>query len=178
MKYDDLDMDMDFAEVWLKHAPIQTWDHLFGEWAGMDEQGFIHLDSAQIITKDDSEMIENPPLTSIAIRIEDVSMIVCSDGRIVEYTPAETVDDHDWRTRLLEERDQLESRLSKLDNIYVDTAKTGGKDGLYRRFGKQQALLMARQLIAMHDYLDILEERIKASFAGGIDESDSVKESR
>lgn len=79
MHYDKLDMDVDFVEVWLKHSPVKTWEHFWGEWKGVDEYGFAHLAQVDVVTSDHSHVCRD----DMVVRLDDISMIL---GTIDENT--------------------------------------------------------------------------------------------
>lgn len=58
----------------------------------------------------------------------------------------------DFKSRLLEERDQLQERVTKLDKFLDST--------IYETISEVQQELLLSQFEAMVDYLDILNARI------------------
>lgn len=59
----------------------------------------------------------------------------------------------DFKTRLLEERDQLQEKVTKLD-AFLDTE-------VFETISEVQQELLLSQFEAMTDYLDILNARIE-----------------
>lgn len=62
----------------------------------------------------------------------------------------------DFKTRLLEERDQLEERLDKLD-AFLDS-------DIFETISETQQDLLGQQFDAMETYLDLLNARITDLF--------------
>jgi hypothetical protein len=59
----------------------------------------------------------------------------------------------DFKTRLLEERDQLQEKVEKLDK-FLDSS-------MYETISERQQVLLVDQLESMEDYLYYLNERIE-----------------
>ena len=59
-----------------------------------------------------------------------------------------------YQQRVVNERTELEEKLTKL-NVFI-------ADGVFEGLPEEERLRLARQAVAMKDYLDVLNERIAA----------------